>query len=768
MGSFTEVFGGNVLYPAGQTYLEITFSADITLQWPIEQQVAGDVVSSIIDMDATVPGLNVDLPDARQVSEGIQSVFTNIGANTITVRSADGTAIISLDSGQAWVAYLTDNTTLGGTWRTFQLGATISVADASALAGAGLKAIATTLNQTMPPASTSSSPVTLTDADRAMLTIWTGGVGVLDLPTAVSVGSDWFTIVRNSGSGDLTITPPSGLIDGFATLLMSPDQSAFIVSDGTNWHTVGLGLTASSIFDFIQIDVSGSGDYTLSGSELNRVSYRFNGLLTNDRNIIVPTTVQQYWVDNSTTGAFDFFVKTAAQVTPIQVLPDGKQILYCDGVDVIDADTAQFATPLTIPLGGTSATDAPTAVANLGALPTIVDLSVEVPVVGDFFAFQDIDDSDANKKATISSLGALVQAQQLFDSGGNVRVSAELLGVTQIRSDGNVDAEVRLLEFAHSDGSPQALIGQPTASITLRIANLIDGGPVVLDAINEGISLNHNGLCRWETQTLGMVALRSDGNTDTEQRVIVFDFQDASCRATIGHLSNDIFLIRNEIHGGNVELAAEDTGGVLRKILEGDPDDDVKLFDEGVEVAHTVPPADGGLEVDNQDTGAGFERVLTTADLGGVSGRNGAKAFRTNSLALTTDVPTVVPFTAESYDTNNFHDTAPAEWTKMTIPAGVSIVILRASISFTSYQSGGKRFEFRKNGFSNAIDDASAFLVSPTPAVAGGVASFVAVQGTSEQIEVQPGDFFEVIAESENQTGVSVFAGSWFTIEVVL
>ncbi len=43
----------------------------------------------------------------------------------------------------------------------------------------------------------------------------------------------------------------------------------------------------------------------------------------------------------------------------------------------------------------------------------------------------------------------------------------------------------------------------------------------------------------------------------------------------------------------------------------------VVLSEVGTQVARTVTAANGGLEINNLSTGAGFERVLTTADLGG-------------------------------------------------------------------------------------------------------------------------------------------------------
>ena len=370
--SFTDVFGGATLYPAGQTYLGLTFSVDEQLQWPIEQAIAGEnVVASIMDLNATAAGLNVDIPDATQVSNGVQSIFNNVGANSITVRDAAGGTIISIGPGEAWVTYLADNSTVAGTWRIFQLGASVSVANASALAGAGLKAIASTLNQRVAPTSTAVTPVTWTDANRAQLTIWTGGVGILNLPTPGTVGSDWFAMVRNGGSGDLTLTPPAGLIDSAANLALAPGGSAIVVTDGTDFFTVGLGQSASGVFDFVEINVAGSGDFILSGVQLNRISYRFIGALTGNRNIVVPNTVQQYWVDNSTTGAFSLFVKTAAQVTPVEVLQNARNITYCDGTDVLQAESSTISFPVSIVQGGTGAITAATALANLGGAPLI-------------------------------------------------------------------------------------------------------------------------------------------------------------------------------------------------------------------------------------------------------------------------------------------------------------------------------------------------------------------------------------------------------------
>lgn len=370
MPGFTQVFGGTTIAPANASFLSLTMATDVALAWPIEQAVNGNVVADTIEINATAPGLNVDIPDARQVSTGYTTFFNNVGAQTVSVRNAVGATLLSLVSGTTWVIYLSDNSTEGGTWRVFQLGASVSVAVAAALAGAGLRAITTTLNQDIPVTSYAATPTTLVDADRAKLMNWTGGLGTTNLPTAATVGNGWFVQIRNSGSGDLTVTPPSGTIDGAATKTFAAGTSAVVVTDGVNYFTLGFGSGASGggSFDFVEIDVAGSGVFALSGVNLNRIAYRFIGVLTGTRTIQVPAAIQQYWIANATTGAFSLYVKTAAQAAPgIEILQNNQSILYCDGTNVIDADSSTVTFPIPVAQGGTGAVTAASARTNLGA-----------------------------------------------------------------------------------------------------------------------------------------------------------------------------------------------------------------------------------------------------------------------------------------------------------------------------------------------------------------------------------------------------------------
>jgi hypothetical protein len=381
MPGFTQVFGGTTIAPAQATFLSLTMAADVDLAWPIEQAVNGNVVADTIEVNASAPGLNIDLPDARQATTGYTALFNNTGAETVSVRGATGATILSLVSGSAWVIYLADNSTEAGTWRVFQLGASVSVAVAAALAGSGLRAITTTLNQDIPVTNTAVTPTTLVNADRAKFMNWTGGLGTFNLPDAATVGNGWFVQIRNSGSGDLTVTPPAGTIDGAATKTFAAGTSSAVVTDGTNYFTLGFGSGSGSgtSFDFVEINVAGSGTFTLSGANLNRIGYRFIGVLTGNRTIEVPAAIQQYWVANATTGAFSLYVKTAAQAPPgVEVLQNNQNIFYCDGTNVIDAESSTVSFPIPVAQGGTGAVNAATARTNLGA--TVVGAAVFIAV----------------------------------------------------------------------------------------------------------------------------------------------------------------------------------------------------------------------------------------------------------------------------------------------------------------------------------------------------------------------------------------------------
>lgn len=367
MTTYTNTFGGTNIYPSDVSYRYVSLTIDQALDWPLETAPTNDVVASIMDVNATTTSLVITMPDATEAGTGQAVLFNNVGSNTFTVKTSTGTQICAPTSGSTFQIYLTDNSTASGTWRSFQYGASASASNASSLAGLGLKAIVTTLNQSIEVSSFSSN-YTAGVSDRSKAFIWTGGAGTLSLTAAPALGNDWFLQIRNAGTGDLTIDPNSSeLINGAATLTLSPGDSCIIITDGTQFWTIGFGQSAVYAFSVLQIDIAGSGNYTLTVSELNKTAYIFTGTLTGNRDIIVPTTAQQYWISNQTTGSYTLGIKTAAQSPAVTVSQGARAILYCDGTNVVDADTATIAIPVTVAQGGTGATTASGARTNLGA-----------------------------------------------------------------------------------------------------------------------------------------------------------------------------------------------------------------------------------------------------------------------------------------------------------------------------------------------------------------------------------------------------------------
>jgi hypothetical protein len=242
---FSQVFGGNNIYPVQPSYSQLNYGSNIKLAWPIEQAVAGDLVlTDIVDLNPGVAGLTVSLPDARQVSTGYTALFNNMGMQGTSIRSYTGSTLLSLIPGTVWQLYLVDNSTAGGSWRIFQFGASISIAVAAALAGAGIAPIGSTLNQQMLDTPISAS-YAVQLADRAKVLLWTGGVGVFDLPTPASVGAGWFVIVKNNGTGTLTIHPAVGLIDGSAEDVVGLQDAVWYLTDGTNFFSLKGGQTTA-------------------------------------------------------------------------------------------------------------------------------------------------------------------------------------------------------------------------------------------------------------------------------------------------------------------------------------------------------------------------------------------------------------------------------------------------------------------------------------------------------------------------------------------
>jgi len=117
--SYTDVFGGETIFPSQLSYLKITTAVDIELQWPREQQIEGqNVVADFMEIDATAGSINISMPDARNTSTGNKTTISNVGSNDFDIVDNTGGSIQTIMPGQQWILVLTDNSTQAGTWST--------------------------------------------------------------------------------------------------------------------------------------------------------------------------------------------------------------------------------------------------------------------------------------------------------------------------------------------------------------------------------------------------------------------------------------------------------------------------------------------------------------------------------------------------------------------------------------------------------------------------------------------------------------------------
>jgi len=336
--SFNSPFTGNVIQPTDVSYSRIILTTDLQLTWPINGSDTDDAAARIMEVSTASTANELWMPPANQASVGEDALIRNVGSVSLLVKDYTGAnTIVTVAAGEAQYIYITTNATTAGTWGIIAYGIGSSGADAATLAGYGLLAIGQTLNQSQ-PVTTFSSNYTALAADRSNTYVWTGGAGTLTLTLASTLGDNWFMFLRNSGTGALTITGTSNdLINGSTSIALQPTDSCIIVCSGSQFYTVGLGK--STQFAFTQLSKAVlTGTYTLTATEASNVIQKYTGALTGNVTIIIPSTVQVYYILNETSNAFTVTISTGAGATA--VLTAGTQAtLVCDSVNLYNANT---------------------------------------------------------------------------------------------------------------------------------------------------------------------------------------------------------------------------------------------------------------------------------------------------------------------------------------------------------------------------------------------------------------------------------------------
>jgi hypothetical protein len=337
---FNWVFGGSSVQPANVSYLALALAANTVLVWPPQAPTGSVVAARIMDVTPSGGGFSLSLPPANQASAGADALITNKGASSFTLLANTGVNIATITPGQQYYVYLVDPTTQSGVWNSTLFGTGSSSLSAGAVAGVGLIAIGATLSPNFVTSTTSSTPVNLSaTADRSAQYVWTGGAGVFNLPSlaAIPTPDGYFVTINNKGTGTLTIAPNGAdTLDGAAaTEAMNPGFAATFFASSSGWYSFGpLATTRFNFTELVQT-VTG-GTLTLTPTQAANVVQKYQGTLTSNQTVVFPPTVQVYYVQNATSGAFTLTFKSGAGST-VTVPTSQNAILFSDGTNVVNA-----------------------------------------------------------------------------------------------------------------------------------------------------------------------------------------------------------------------------------------------------------------------------------------------------------------------------------------------------------------------------------------------------------------------------------------------
>lgn len=350
--SYTDLFGSNTVPPAGSGLLVLTLLADQAFCWPSDYNGTLPGVASIIQVSAA-SGNSLILPDARDQSIGFDFLIRNVGAYPLQVKGNAGTTIGTIPAGGSYYLYLTDNSTAQGVYGLIAFGVGTSSVDASTLVGYGIKAVGISLNQSH-PVLTYSGNTTIDSFHRAQLVVFNGGTVTASLTAASSLGNDYFFILKNLGTGTVTIDPAgSETIDGQSAFSVQPGESMVVCCSGSSWYVVGYGR--STVYQFTQLvkDISAGGTINLTSSEASNKLITFTGNPASGVTVVIPSVVSVYYLMSSISTAQSITFKTAAG-SGVGIPQSARIIAMCDGVNVVSAQSVQSNSSLSL-TDGTSA-----------------------------------------------------------------------------------------------------------------------------------------------------------------------------------------------------------------------------------------------------------------------------------------------------------------------------------------------------------------------------------------------------------------------------
>jgi hypothetical protein len=148
-------------------------------------------------------------------------------------------------------------------------------------------------------------------------------------------------------------------VDGNSTKNFAPDESAFVISTGSEFVTVGYGQSANFIFTALVKPVA-SGTYLITPSEASNTIQEYVGSLSGNVTAQYPPAVNLYVISNQTTdNGYSLTITTGVVGGANAIVPPGQQVtLICDGTNFLNANTVQAGATSISLVNGTVGTPA--------------------------------------------------------------------------------------------------------------------------------------------------------------------------------------------------------------------------------------------------------------------------------------------------------------------------------------------------------------------------------------------------------------------------
>jgi len=353
---YSDLFGQYTVPPSEAQYSFAEITVNSTLSWPnnFTGLVANEfLATTCLDLTSGV-GLSLKLPPADQVSVGAELRLRNTGANALDIQDSTGAGVSSIAPGVVKYFQVTNNDTAGGEWAVYTFGTGTSGADASALAGEGLKVLANKLHVDAPYRGLNSS-YTLQATDRAHALDAVAGGLVLTLPLASTLKAGFYAMLRNSSAGGLSLVPSGGeQVDGAASKTVSPQESLILVSTGAGWITVGFGRDATFVFGEVVVNAAVS-PVTLSSADVAGRMIRVSGTASANLVVNLPAVDNVYFINiEAGVGAYSVTFTTGGGASTV-LTANQKTVVYCDGINVTPAITTAITSTLSLTDGSAAA-----------------------------------------------------------------------------------------------------------------------------------------------------------------------------------------------------------------------------------------------------------------------------------------------------------------------------------------------------------------------------------------------------------------------------